>query len=540
MPTDLTAPTGGAAAQSRPGGAPRVVLLHKRGLSADEQLLHVLEQHLSRAGFAVSVDRRPAPGLDWARARENQLRTADAVVPLLSAASVHSEMLAFEVELAQEAARQQGHPHLLPVRVQFDGPLPETLGALLDPRPALAWHGPADDERVCSALVNALRDLSAPQTAAPVVPTKGLRLMPRSPARPRAPAPVPTAETSPPLRQLAIEPVGGAVPLHSELYIERPADKELRSAIARFDSTVLIKGARQVGKTSMLARGLQFGRERGAKVAQSDLQKFNVVNLQNVVNFYLSLAESLADQLELEVLPSDQWDERRGPNVNFERFVRREVLGKLNAPLVWGLDEADRLFGCGFGSEVFGLFRSWHNERALDPGGPWAGLTLVICYATEAHLFITDLNQSPFNVGTRLALEDFTFDQVAELNRRHGSPLRSHDELRRFVALVGGHPYLVRLGLYELAVHKLSLDAFEARADRDDGVYADHLRRLLVLLAKDPELTEIVRGIIEVRPCPTPESFYRLRSAGIVSGATPSDARLRCQIYANYLARHLL
>jgi hypothetical protein len=540
MPTDLTVPTGGATATPSQGGPLRVVLLHKHDAPADEQLLHLLEQRLGREGFAVSVDRRPAPGLDWARERENQVRTADVVVPLLSAASVHSEMLAFEVELAQEAVQQQGRPHLLPVRVDFDGPLPEVLATILDPRPALVWHGPADGDRVCAELVGALRNLPAPQGPTPVVPAKGLRLMPRTPGRARPPvpaaAPAPSVATTP----VSVEPVGGAVPLHSELYIERPTDKELRTAIGRFDSTILIKGARQIGKTSILARGLQYGRERGAKVALTDFQKFNAVNLQNVSNFYLSLAESLADQLELDVLPSDQWDERRGPNVNFERFVRREVLSKLNAPLVWGLDEADRLFGCNFGSEVFGLFRSWHNERALDPTGPWAGLTLLICYATEAHLFITDMNQSPFNVGTRLALEDFTFDQVAELNRRHGSPLKSHDELRRFVALVGGHPYLVRAGLYELAVHKLSLDAFEARADRDDGVFADHLKRLLVLLAKDAELAEVVRGIIELRPCPTPESFYRLRSAGVVSGATQSDARLRCQIYTNYLARHLL
>src|SRR5208283_2041067 len=103
-------------------------------------------------------------------------------------------------------------------------------------------------------------------------------------------------------------------------------------------------------------------------------------------------------------------------NANFERYVRREVLGKTAAPLAWGLDEVDRLFVTPFGTEVFGLLRSWHNERALDPTGPWSSLTTAIAYATEARLFITDLNQSPFNIGTRLALEDFTALQAAELN----------------------------------------------------------------------------------------------------------------------------
>ena len=44
---------------------------------------------------------------------------------------------------------------------------------------------------------------------------------------------------------------------------------------------------------------------------------------------------------------------------------------------------------------------------------------MAIAYATEAHLFITDVNQSPFNVGTRLTVEDFTLSQVADLNERY-------------------------------------------------------------------------------------------------------------------------
>jgi hypothetical protein len=212
----------------------------------------------------------------------------------------------------------------------------------------------------------------------------------------------------------------------------------------------------------------------------------------------------------------------------------------MNAPLVWGLDEVDRLFTCTFGSEVFGLFRSWHNERALDPNGPWAGLTLAIAYATEAHLFITDMNQSPFNVGTRLALDDFIPEQVSELNRRYRGPLRDGAELKRFTDLLGGHPFLVRRALHEMATQQLTFNALEPQADRDEGVFGDHLRRMLVLLARDPALTEVVRGILQGLPAPNPETFYRLRSAGVMAGSSPQDVRPRCKLYASFLQRHLL
>src|SRR5207237_833316 len=128
----------------------------------------------------------------------------------------------------------------------------------------------------------------------------------------------------------------------------------------------------------------------------------------------------------------------RAPSINFERYIRREVLEKLSEPLVWGLDEVDRLFTCPYASEVFGLFRTWHNERAVDPMAPWGQLTLAIVYATEAHLFITDQNQSPFNVGTRLELKDFSIEQVGELNARYNSPLKGNEEGGRFFKVLSG------------------------------------------------------------------------------------------------------
>jgi hypothetical protein len=206
---------------------------------------------------------------------------------------------------------------------------------------------------------------------------------------------------------------------------------------------------------------------------------------------------------------------------------------------VWGLDEIDRLFAYPFGSEIFSLFRSWHNDRALDPSGPWSRLTLAMAYATEAHLFITDLHKSPFNVGTRLELTDFSRDQVADLNHRYGTPLRGLEEVDRYFQLVGGHPYLVRLGLYEMAARGVSLDALEARADHPDWIFGDHLRRMLAALQRDTEICKVLRGVLQGQPCPDPESFYRLRSAGLVAGTSAREARPRCHLYARYLQHAL-
>ncbi len=225
--------------------------------------------------------------------------------------------------------------------------------------------------------------------------------------------------------------------------------------------------------------------------------------------------------------------------MNLEWFLRRHVLKAISGPLVWGMDEVDRLFGCAFGSEVFGLFRSWHNERSLDPSGPWARMTLAIAYATEAHLFITDLNQSPFNVGTRLTLDDFTPEQIEDLNGKYGCPLQNRDEAARLWVLVGGQPYLARRGLDALAGGRLSLKQLEAEGDADAGPFGDHLRQVANAFARSPDLRDVVRGMLAGQPCPVEEAFYRLRAAGVLAGLSSQEARFRCPLYAFYLARHL-
>jgi len=335
-----------------------------------------------------------------------------------------------------------------------------------------------------------------------------------------------------------LEAPEGAVRIDSAFYILRPADDRFRSAVARRDGVVLLKGSRQIGKTSLLARGLQHAREAGARVALTDLQALDLAHLESQDALCLTLATWLREQLGLAQSPTETWDPNLGAGLNLRRYLRRVVLAP-ETPLVWAVDEADRLFTCPFGSQVFALFRSWYNERALEPDGPMRRLTQVIAYATEAHLFVSDLNQSPFNVGTRVALDDFSLEQVAELNRRHGSPLRSHGELRRFHHLAGGHPYLVRRGLFALVDQELTLDRLEAGVEKDGGVWSDHLRRMYLALQRDPEQWEALQLLLRGHPLPSDNTFYRLRSAGLILGDSTHSAQLRCSIYSRFLARRL-
>jgi hypothetical protein len=331
-----------------------------------------------------------------------------------------------------------------------------------------------------------------------------------------------------------LEAEGGAVPLNSPFYVVRAADAEFREAVLRSDSSVLVKGARQMGKTSLLARGLQWARDAHARVVLTDFQTLAPEDLNSPEALCLALGGLMAEQLDLET-PETGWEHGRGANYNFERYLRRDVLEQVSGPLVWGLDEVDRLFTCPFSDEIFAMFRSWHNRRALEPGGPWSRLTLAISFATEAHLFIRDLNQSPFNVGTRVLLQDFTPAELADLNDRYGRPLRSRSERQRFYALLAGHPFLSRRGLHDLASGASTLEDLEQPDGWEQGPFGEHLRRMLLVLRRDPGLCEAALSVAMGERRPALESFYRLRTAGLVVGEDPESARPRCRLYGDYL-----
>jgi hypothetical protein len=503
---------------SAPGKSPaegglHLAILYKRNAQPDEALTKWLEDQLNAQGHQVFVDRHTQKGTEWLLEVEKQIRASDAVIPLISAASASSEMMEWEVETAHGAADQQkGKPRLLPVRLAYGDALSEPMGGILNAAPHLAWSEPQDNARLVSELAASLR----------------------------GPAPV--------LKEP--EPAGGAVPLDSEYYIERPTDAEFRKAIERKTCVVLVKGARQMGKTSLLARGLQQARAAGATVVTTDFQTLNTDDLSSIDKFYRALMKQIIKRLGLKIQLDEAWRAGDSANDNFAAFLET-VLEGVPQSLVWGMDEVDRLFTSEFASEVFGLFRSWHNDRMLNPDGPWTRLSMVIVYATEAYLFIKDINQSPFNVGTKIELRDFGIEEVAELNRRYGMPLKSPAEIQRFFKLVGGSPYLVRRGLQELRALAPSsgapgdastLEAFESIADQDEGPFGDHLRRILVTLAKNPALTEAVKqvlGATGAKASISMDDFVRLRSAGVMTGASSNEVTPRCELYRKFLLRHL-
>lgn len=312
---------------------------------------------------------------------------------------------------------------------------------------------------------------------------------------------------------LRLEVPTGAIPLDSPFYVERVADFQLKRQLENSGTITTIRGARQTGKTSLLVRGVDYAKKRGALVLYLDFQLVSSYQLAGVNQFFKSFTYEVADQAQIGLSSADAlWQNPLSPQTKTTRFVE-EILRGANRSVVLAMDEADVLLRTSFYSEFFGLLRAWHNRRVLDE--LWKNLNIVIAISTHPFLLITDINQSPFNVGLTLRLDDFSEVQVADLNERHGSPLRS-EEISQVMELLGGHPYLIRQVLYTLVEEAMTWPDLMAIADGEEGPFGGHLRYYLNLLHDDKELMEAMRRVVNEGACPEDKAFLRLSSAGLM------------------------
>ena len=141
--------------------------------------------------------------------------------------------------------------------------------------------------------------------------------------------------------------------------------------------------------------------------------------------------------------------------------------------------------------------------------------------------------------GVDLTLDDFSVEQVEDLNSRHGGPIRNSQEMNQIMDLLQGHPFLTRKVLYDLVVNNLTVNWLASHAVHDDGPFNDHLHRYLWWFNKHPELGTAMKSAIKRHSCSSDEVFYMLRSAGLVRGSGRMDARPRCGLYAKYFEKYL-
>ncbi|MEH1770875.1 MAG: AAA-like domain-containing protein [Nostoc sp.] len=328
----------------------------------------------------------------------------------------------------------------------------------------------------------------------------------------------------------------GMEPLNSAFYQERsPIESCCYTAIKEPGALIRIKAPKQMGKTSLLKRIMAEANKINYNTVYLNFSLIEKNKFSNAHNFLRSFYAYVINQLP-SAPPLTLWDTDIPSMVNCT-LTFQSLLKQLDGVLVLALDEVDKLFEYPeIYENFFPMLRNW-NENANE-SNTWEKLRLLVAHSTEDYGRL-DINQSPFNLGLPIKLEEFTEEQVKSLAIRHGLDSKN---ILPIMSLVGGHPYLVRLALYYLVCQDATIGKLLDEATTDTGIYSEHLRRHLETFQKNQELGRVFKEIVSntqgIKIERKNQQFYQLDSMGVIKFSN-NFVMPRCRLYHEYFGDRL-
>jgi WD40 repeat protein len=335
---------------------------------------------------------------------------------------------------------------------------------------------------------------------------------------------------------------GGTLHRDAACYIERQADTDLYKGLkgGRF---CYVLTSRQMGKSSLMVRTANRLREEGIGVAVLDLTAIGQ-NL-NPEQWYNGLLNQLGQRLNLEDELYDFSYEHKelGPLQRWMRAIREVVLPLYRGNIIIFVDEIDTVRSLPFSTdEFFAGIREFYNGRTED--AELERLTFCLLGVATPSDLIRDTRTTPFNIGQRIELNDFTAGEAGPLARGLRCEEGQGEEvLKRVLYWTNGHPYLTQKICREAAEEGVKSVAgvddicerffFSHRAqERDDNLMfvRERLLRSEVDIAGLLELYRRVHKEKRVRDDETSPLVSILRLSGITR-VENGNLRVRNRIY---------
>lgn len=235
---------------------------------------------------------------------------------------------------------------------------------------------------------------------------------------------------------------GGTLRRDAACYVVRQADQELLTGL-RQGKFCYVLTSRQMGKSSLMVRTAAQLREEGCGVIILDLTAIGQ-NL-NAEQWYRGLLEQMGVQLELEEELIEFWRSSKelGAMQRWMRAICEVVLPHYPGQVVVFIDEIDAVLSLPFSTdELFAAIRECYNRRTENED--LERLTFCLLGVASPSDLIRDTRTTPFNIGQRIELRDFTEAETAQF--AFGLPAEENSTrlLKRIHYWTNGHPYLTQ------------------------------------------------------------------------------------------------
>lgn len=196
----------------------------------------------------------------------------------------------------------------------------------------------------------------------------------------------------------------------SHLYVDRNADSQLINIIEEMDRPGYILVARQMGKTNLLInakRKLQSENNVYAYIDLSNVFANEKDCYRNIIDMVIASNEDLFSEIS-PIIEKERSEQELPPHKEHLKELRK-LLKAVDDKIVIILDEIDALRTAEYSDKIFAQIRSTYFARTTFP--ELEKLTYILSGVIEPSDLIKDRNKSPFNIGEKIYLDDFSFSE---------------------------------------------------------------------------------------------------------------------------------